>query len=125
MMQIVKLAAALAAAIPFATGTACAQAVLAADVIRQSLAGNTGEVGSAPNVVYVYWAADGTQRMINSRSELDGGAWRITPEGDFCGKWTRLRNGVEVCAPIIDLGGGQYQWGGSKFRILLGNAKNL
>jgi hypothetical protein len=124
-MQLVSPAAALVVSIQLATGVGCAQTVLAGDVIRQSFAGNTGEIGDAPNIVWVYWAADGTQRMQNPRSGPDTGTWRITPEGDFCGKWTKARNGAEVCAPIIDLGGGQYQWGNSRFRILLGNPKSL
>ena len=56
---------------------------------------------------------------------LDNGAWRVTPEGEFCGKWTKLRNGAESCAPVVDLGGGTYQWGNSKFRILSGNPRSL
>lgn len=108
-----------------ATSAAHAQAVLSADVIKQSFAGNTAEMVGQSNVVHVFWASDGAQRMQNQALGPDSGVWRITPEGDFCGKWTRLRNGVEACAPVIDLGGGLYQWGNSKFRLLLGNPKGL
>ena len=107
------------------TPAAHAQAVLSADVIKQSFAGNTAEMVGQANAVYVFWAPDGAQRMQNQNPGLDSGVWRVTPEGEFCGKWTRLRNGVEVCAPVIDLGGGLYQWGNSKFRVLLGNPKGL
>lgn len=124
-MRSIARTLALAGPLLLAAGVASAQSVLAADVIRQSFAGNTGEVGDAPNIVYVYWAVDGTQRMQNPRSGPDQGKWRITPEGDFCGVWVKARNGAEACAPVIDLGGGQYQWGNAKFRILLGNAKGL
>jgi hypothetical protein len=102
-----------------------AETVLAAEVIRQSFAGNTAEFVGQANSLYVLWATDGTQRMHNPAAGPDTGAWRITPEGEFCGKWTRLRNGAEACAPVLDLGGGVYQWGNSKFRILLGNPKGL
>lgn len=108
-----------------ATSAAHAQAVLSADVIKQSFAGNTAEMVGQSNVVHVFWASDGAQRMQNQALGADSGVWRITPEGDFCGKWTRLRNGAEACAPVIDLGGGLYQWGNSKFRLLLGNPKGL
>ena len=105
-------------------GAVHAQTALSADVIKQSFAGNTGEIAGPSTTIFVFWAADGTQRM-QSQGGPDSGVWRITPDGDFCGKWTRLRNGAEVCAPVIDLGGGSYQWGNSKFRILLGNPKGL
>jgi hypothetical protein len=107
------------------TPAAYAQAVLSADVIKQSFAGNTAEFVGRSNTLFVFWAPDGTQRMQNQASGPDSGIWRITPEGDFCGKWTKLRNGSETCAPVLDLGGGLYQWGNSKFRILLGNPKEL
>jgi hypothetical protein len=105
--------------------TALAQTVLSADVIKQSFAGNTAEIVGQSNTVFVFYAPDGTQRMLHQASGRDSGTWRITPEGEFCGKWVKLRNGAEVCAPVIDLGGGQYQWGNSKFRLLLGNPKDL
>jgi hypothetical protein len=124
-MRPISSTLAVAGSLLLAAGAASAQTVLAADVIRQSFAGNTGEIGDAPNIVYVHWAADGTQRMLNPRSGPDQGKWRITPEGDFCGVWTKARGGAEACAPIVDLGGGQYQWGNAKFRILLGNPKGL
>ena len=115
----------LIASLYFCAGAAFAQSVLSAEVIRQSFAGNTGEIGDPPNAIYVFWMADGKQRMLNPRSGPDQGTWRITPEGDFCGTWQKARSGAEVCAPILDLGGGQYQWGNAKFRILLGNPKSL
>lgn len=124
-MQLIAPTLALAGSLLLAGGVASAQTVLSAEVIRTSFAGNTGEIGDASNVVYVYWAADGTQRMQSPRSGPDQGKWRITPEGDFCGVWTKARNGAEACAPVLDLGGGQYQWGNAKFRILPGNAKGL
>jgi hypothetical protein len=105
-------------------GAVHAQTALSADVIKQSFAGNTGEIAGQSTTIFVFWDADGTQRM-QGRGSPDSGVWRITPDGDFCGSWTRLRNGAEVCAPVIDLGGGFYQWGNSKFRILLGNPKGL
>jgi len=117
-------AVAIAVIILSMTGSADAQVPLSADVIKQSFAGNTGEM-EGQSTIFVFWAADGTQRMLNPRSGTDSGAWRITPDGDFCGKWTKLRNGAEVCAPVVDLGGGYYQWGNTKFRILLGNPKGL
>jgi len=101
-----------------------AQGVLSADVIKQSFAGNTAEFVGPVNALAVFWAADGTQKM-QTKSSTDSGTWRITPEGDFCGKWTKLRNGAESCAPVIDVGGGVFQWGNAKFRILLGNPKGL
>jgi hypothetical protein len=105
--------------------SARAQAVLGADVIRQSFGGHTAEMIGQANAVFVHWAADGTQRMQNQRLGSDTGTWRVTPEGEFCGKWTKLRSGAESCAPVLDLGGGTYQWGNSKFRILPGNPKGL
>jgi hypothetical protein len=107
------------------TSTTRGQAVLSGDVIKQSFTGNTAEFVGQSNAIFVYWVADGTQRMQNQASGLDSGVWRITPDGDFCGKWTKLRNGAEACAPVLDLGGGLYQWGNSKFRLLLGNPKGL
>lgn len=107
------------------TPAAHAQTVLSADVIKQSFAGNTAEFVGQSNIVFVFWATDGTQRMRNQALGPDSGVWRITPEGEFCGKWTKLRNGVEACAPVIELGGGLYQWGNAKYRILLGNPKGL
>ncbi len=104
-------------------GTVHAQTVLSADVIKQSFAGNTGEIAGR-STTFVFWAADGTQRLQNLAG-ADKGTWRVTDAGDFCGKWTRLRNGTEVCAPVVDLGGGSYEWGDLKFRILLGNPKEL
>jgi hypothetical protein len=101
-----------------------AQSVLTADVIRQSFSGNTAEVAGQSGVVFVFYAPDGTQRMQNPGGS-DTGSWRITAEGEFCGKWARLRSGAEACAPVIDLGGGNYQWGNAKFRLVLGNPKNL
>jgi len=105
------------------TGTAHAQSVLDADVVKQSFAGNTAEMLDQGTVVF--WDTDGSQRMSNPKLGMDRGEWRISPEGEFCGKWKKLRNGQEACAPVIDLGGGVYQWGNSKFRVLLGNAKGL
>jgi hypothetical protein len=102
-----------------------AETVLSAEVIHQSFGGNTAEMLGQTNTVFVHWAADGTQRMHNQRLGPDSGTWRVTPEGEFCGKWTKLRNGAESCAPVIDLGGGTYQWGNSKFRLLPGNPKGL
>lgn len=116
---------ALIALIQATIPAALAQAVLSADVIRQSFAGNTAEIAAQSGVIYVFYAPDGAQRMQNAALALDTGSWRITPEGEFCGKWTKLRNGAEVCAPVIDLGGGNYQWGTAKFRLLLGNPKGL
>jgi hypothetical protein len=107
------------------TPAAHAQAVLSADVVKQSFTGNTAEFVGQSNIVFVYWAPDGTQRMQNKALGPDTGTWRVTPDGEFCGKWVKLRNGAEVCAPVIDVGGGLYQWGNSKFRILLGNPKGL
>jgi hypothetical protein len=107
------------------TPAAHAQAVLSADVIKQSFAGNTAEFVGQSNVLFVFWETDGTQRMQNQALGPDTGVWRITPEGEFCGKWTKLRKGAESCAPVIDLGGGLYQWGNAKYRILLGNPKGL
>ena len=107
------------------TLAAHAQAVLSADVIKQSFAGNTAEMIGQSNIVHVFWATDGAQRMQNQALGPDIGVWRITPQGEFCGKWAKLRNGAEACAPVIDLGGGVYQWGNSKFRVLLGNPKGL
>src|SRR5689334_3907302 len=86
-----------------------AQAPLSAEVIRQSFAGNTGEIDSPSGTIFVYWDANGSQRMRHPKGGPDKGAWRVTPEGDFCGKWTKLRNGEEVCAPVLDLGGASYQ----------------
>jgi len=107
------------------TPVAHAETVLGAEVIRQSFAGNTAEFVGQANALYVYWAPDGTQRLQDPAAGPDAGTWRITPEGEFCGKWARLRNGAEACAPVLDLGGGVYQWGNAKFRILLGNPKGL
>ena len=107
------------------TPPAHAQVVLSADVIKQSFAGNTAEFVGQSNITFVYWATDGTQRMQNRALGPDNGVWRITPEGEFCGKWAKLRNGAEACAPVIDLGGGLYQWGTAKYKILLGNPKEL
>lgn len=101
-----------------------AQTVLSAEVIKQSFAGNTGEIVGSQNSTFVYWAPDGSQRMQNARG-ADTGNWRITAEGDFCGKWVRLRNGAEACFPVIDTGGSTYQWGDTRFRVLLGNPKGL
>ncbi len=113
-------------AVVFVTASAAhAQAVLNADVVKQSFAGNTAEMVGQSNIVYVFWASDGSQRMHNANLGPDNGVWRITPEGEFCGKWTKLRKGAEACAPVIELGGGLYQWGNSKFRVLLGNPKGL
>ena len=106
-------------------GAVHAQTLLSADVVKQSFAGNTGEIAGQSSTVFVFWAPDGTQRMQSQGGAPDSGVWRITADGEFCGKWTRLRNGAEVCAPVLDLGGGFYQWGNSKFRILLGNPKAL
>ena len=122
-MRVLVTATALFALIG-CTNVAFAQSVLSADVIRQSFAGNTAEFVDQSNT-FVFWEADGTQRMQNQRLGADRGTWRITPEGEFCGTWTNLRLGAEACAPVIDLGGGVYQWGNAKFRILLGNPKNL
>ena len=119
-MQVVAALAIVAAT----TSPAFAQSVLSADVIKQSFSGNTAEVAGQSGAIFVFYAPDGTQRMQNSGG-LDTGSWRITAEGEFCGKWTKLRSGAEACAPVIDLGGGNYQWGNSKFRLLLGNPKNL
>lgn len=105
--------------------SARAETVLSAEIIRQSFGGNTAEMIGQTNVVFVHWAADGTQRMQNQAFGRDSGTWRVTPEGEFCGKWTKLRSGAESCAPVVDLGGGTYQWGNSKFRIHLGNPKGL
>lgn len=102
-----------------------AQAVLGADVIKQSFAGNTSELLGQANNLGVFYDTDGTQRMRTKSRGLESGTWRVTPEGEFCGKWAKLRNGVEACAPVIDLGGGVYQWGDTKFRILLGNPNGL
>jgi hypothetical protein len=124
MRNVGPLAAALGVLVSLA-GPVSAQTVLGAEVIRQSFAGNTAEIPGQSGTVFVYWAADGTQRMQNPRLGTDTGVWRVTPDGEFCGKWTRLRQGAEVCAPVLDLGGGQYQWGDSKYRILLGNPKGL
>jgi len=107
------------------TSGAQAQGVLSADVIKQSLAGNTAEVINQSNSTFVFYAPDGAMRMLNQFLGSDQGVWRVTPEGDFCGKWTKLRDGREACAPLIDIGGGLYQWGNSKLRILLGNPKGL
>lgn len=107
------------------SGVAHAETVLTADVIKQSFAGNTGEIAGQSSTIFVYWAPDGAQRMQGQGGAPDSGVWRVTADGEFCGKWTRLRNGAEVCAPVLDLGGGSYQWGNSKFRILLGNPKGL
>lgn len=101
-----------------------AQTVLSAEVIKQSFAGNTGEIVGSQNNTFVYWAPDGSQRMQRARG-ADTGSWRITPEGDFCGKWMQARNGAEACFPVIDAGGGVYQWGDTRFRILLGNPRGL
>lgn len=123
MMQRNLMAMALIGAIATTlVTTAHAQSVLSADVIKQSFAGNSAEF---PNGLVVYWAPDGTQRLSNPSGSTDVGTWRITPEGDFCGKWAKLRNGAEACAPVIDVGGGQYQWGASKFRVVLGNPRGL
>jgi hypothetical protein len=108
-----------------ASCTAHAQSVLGADVLKQSFPGNTAEFVEQSNAVAVFWDQDGTQRMQNQRLGPDRGEWRITPEGEFCGNWTKLRKGAETCAPVIDLGGGLFQWGNSKFRVLLGNPKGL
>lgn len=105
--------------------TANAQGVLKAEVIRQSFAGNTGEISGQSGSTFVFWAEDGSQRMQKKDFDRDVGVWRITPEGEFCGTWKKNRNGIESCAPVIDLGGGNYQWGNAKFRILLGNPKAL
>jgi hypothetical protein len=66
-------------------GAAHAQTALSADVIKQSFAGNTGEIAGQSTTIFVFWAADGTQRMQNQGGP-DSGVWRITPDGDFCGK---------------------------------------
>ena len=108
-----------------ASFSAYAQSVLSAEVLKQSFPGNTAEMVEQTNAVVVFWDRDGSQRMQNQRLGLDRGEWRITAEGEFCGKWTKLRNGAETCAPVIDLGGGVYQWGNGKFRVLLGNPKGL
>jgi len=105
--------------------TVYAQVVLSAEVIKQSFAGNTAEVINQSNSAFVFYAPDGAMRMLNQALWRDSGVWRVTPEGDLCGKWTKLRDGREVCAPLIDIGGGLYQWGNSKLRILLGNPKAL
>lgn len=47
------------------TPAAHAQAVLSADVVKQSFAGNTAEMVGQSTVVYVFWASDGAQRMQN------------------------------------------------------------
>jgi opacity protein-like surface antigen len=121
---IAFIAVAIVACGTAASVPAHAQAVVPAEVIKQSFAGNTGEIAGARGTLYVYWAPDGTQRMLN-QDFRDSGWWRVTPEGEFCGKWSKLRGGAEVCAPVIDIGGGVYQWGDAKYRILLGNAKGL
>src|SRR5688572_24761192 len=105
--------------------TAHAQAVLGAEVIRQSFAGNTAEFVGQANALAVFWDVDGSQRMENKALGPDRGVWRITADGEFCGKWQKLRQGAESCAPVLDLGGGVYQWGNAKFRVLLGNPKGL
>jgi hypothetical protein len=102
-----------------------AQGVLKAAVIRQSFAGNTADIAGKSGSTFVFWAEDGEQRMQNKDSIRDSGTWRITPEGEFCGTWKKLRNGTESCAPVIDLGGGSYQWGNARFQILMGNPKEL
>ena len=122
-----KLAGSVAAAgIALATiAAAHAQSILSAEVIRQSFAGNTAEFVGQRNAVAVFWDIDGSQRMENRALGPDRGEWRVTPEGEFCGKWKKLRQGAESCAPVLDLGGGIYQWGSAKFRVLLGNPKGL
>lgn len=117
------------AAIALAVGAVISQAVpaqtvLSAEVIRQSFPGNTAEIVGQQYTTYVYWAPDGSQRM-QAQLFADTGTWRITAEGDFCGKWNRLRNGAEACFPVIDAGDSVYQWGDSRFRILLGNPRGL
>ena len=102
-----------------------AQAVLSAEVVKQSFAGNTAEFVGQQNAVAVFWDVDGSQRMQNKALGPDRGEWRVTSDGEFCGKWTKLRQGAESCAPVLDLGGGTYQWGSAKFKILLGNPKGL
>jgi hypothetical protein len=119
-----RMLAAIVLIVLATTPAALAQAVLSADVIKQSFGGNTAEIVGQSNTIFVFYSPDGTQRMQNQAGQ-DNGTWRISPEGEFCGKWVKLRNGAEVCAPVIDLGGGLYQWGNSKFRLLLGNPKGL
>jgi len=118
----------LAAIVPTILATlppAFAEGVLSAEVIKQSFAGNTAEMVGQSNTVFVYYLPDGTQRMQSQALGQDSGTWRITPEGEFCGKWVKLRGGAEACAPVIDLGGGLYQCGNTKFRLVLGNPKGL
>ena len=102
-----------------------AQVLLEANVIKQSIEGNTAELIGQQNSSFVFYAPDGTMRMLNRALGPDEGVWRVSSEGDFCGKWKKLRNNVEACAPMIDIGGGIYQWGNVKLRILLGNPKGL
>ena len=73
-------------AVVFVTASAAhAQAVLNADVVKQSFAGNTAEMVGQSNIVYEFWVSDGSQRINNANLGPDRVDWRITPAGEFGG----------------------------------------
>ena len=87
--------------------------------VRAAYVGNTSYVSGrfGPKSSAAYASPDGTLRM-RSPDISDTGTYRISDEGLYCSKWTKLRGGVETC-PVV------YQTGEDTFEAHLPNGTTI
>ncbi len=91
-----------ASAIIFAVvGLAGCDDYLEAADVETLLSGNTVRGTSGDGRAYfVYFAPDGANLMQTADGFVDEGRWRVTSEGRYCGKWSKVRAGEERCFDV-------------------------
>ena len=46
----------------------------------------------------VYYSPNGVQKVVTGQGFKDAGKWRVSDEGELCGKWKNIgRSGEETC----------------------------
>ena len=83
--------------------------------ITALISGKTGKWHTADGKISgsMQWNADGSQKVTGNfgKFDADEGHWRVDG-GKLCSKWGKIRGGK-----VQDVGGGQFQQGGSIFTV--------
>lgn len=70
---------------------------MSGEQVKQTVTGSTFTRTNNNQRFWSYYKGDRTAHLKSDRGLTDKGAWRVTPEGEFCVKWTTVRQGQEGC----------------------------